>query len=109
MATEVFLFGDFHPLPVEVGPYTLLDRVGAGGMAEVFLAELKGPEGFAKSLVLKRLLPEHKGVPELERMFLREARLAALLDHPGLMQTYELADIEEIGRASCRERVSVLV
>ena len=51
--------GNVSPLPgaKPFGKYYLLDRIGAGGMAEVFLAVAIGPEGFQRTLVIKRMLP----------------------------------------------------
>lgn len=79
-------------LPSKIGRYTPTKLLGKGGMAEVFLAEQDGPAGFKKSIVIKRILPEllkHKRFIEL---FLREARLAARLNHTNIVQINELAE-----------------
>ena len=59
-------------------------------MAEVFLAEVLGPEGFKKKLVVKRILPGLAENPEFVEMFRNEARIAAQLTHPNLAQIFEL-------------------
>src|SRR5215207_8064589 len=73
-----------------LGRYDLLRRLGSGGMAEVHLARASGPEGFQKLVVLKRILPHLSADPEFVRMFLAEARLAAILDHPNVVQVFDI-------------------
>ncbi len=75
---------------VPYGPYLLLDRLAMGGMAELFLAKRTGEAGFEKICVVKRVLPHFAESPEFVRMFLDEARLAARLSHPGIIQVFEL-------------------
>lgn len=76
------------------GAYRLVRRLGAGGMAEVFLARREGPGGFEKHLVIKRILPHLAGHAELVEMFLREARVAALIDHPNLVHVSDFGEID---------------
>jgi eukaryotic-like serine/threonine-protein kinase len=64
-------------------------------MAEVFLARREAPGGFRKLVAVKRILPHLAQLPELRTMFLAEARLAARLDHPGVVQAFELAQTED--------------
>ncbi len=59
-------------------------------MGGVNLAVSMGPGGFTKLLVVKRLRPEIADVPEFLSMFLQEAKLAARLNHPNVVQTYEI-------------------
>lgn len=73
-----------------IGRYELLRKLGAGGMAEVHLARARGFEGFEKLLVLKRILPHLAADAHFRQMFLSEARLAALLQHPNIVQVYDL-------------------
>lgn len=77
-------------LPERIGPYRILSRLGAGGMAEVFLAHAYGASGFEKKIAIKQLLPELRGEPELEKLLLEEARLGALLSHECLIGVHEL-------------------
>jgi serine/threonine protein kinase/Flp pilus assembly protein TadD len=76
--------------PDRLGRYRLGARIATGGMAELFLAQQEGPEGFSKTVVIKRLLPHlarNRGVVE---MFLNEARISSLLDHPNVAQVFDL-------------------
>ncbi|MEX1367066.1 MAG: serine/threonine-protein kinase [Nannocystaceae bacterium] len=77
-----------------LGGYDLLRRLGSGGMAEVHLARANGIEGFQKLVVLKQILPHLSRDKHFVKMFLEEARLAALLDHPNVVQTYDLGKEE---------------
>jgi hypothetical protein len=72
-------------LPPRLGPYAILERLGVGGMAEVHLARRFGASGWEKLVALKTLRPERRGEPELERMLVAEARIAAMFAHPGLI------------------------
>jgi serine/threonine protein kinase len=65
-------------------------RIGRGGMAEVFAARLVGPSGFEKDVAVKRLLPRFSSDPTFLERFLNEARLAARLSHPNIVQIFEL-------------------
>ncbi len=84
-------------LPVDSGPsalgkYRILARLGEGGMAEVFLAAAQGPSGFTKLLVIKLLRESLEHDESFVKMFLDEARLAARLNHPNVVQTFEVGD-----------------
>ncbi len=70
--------------------YEPIRRIGVGGMAEVFLARQKGPEGFSRRVVLKRILPALSQDPVFTNMFLQEARLAARISHPNVVHIYDL-------------------
>ncbi|HEY4222062.1 MAG TPA: serine/threonine-protein kinase, partial [Myxococcota bacterium] len=65
-------------------------RIGRGGMAEVFAARLTGVAGFQKDVAVKRVLPRYAKDPEFLGRFLDEARLAARLTHPNIVQIFEL-------------------
>jgi len=78
---------------VPFGRYVLKERLGAGGMAEIFRAELPGPGGFSKPVVLKRLREEASREPALVRMFLDEASIAARFSHHALVQVFEVIEI----------------
>jgi serine/threonine protein kinase len=73
-----------------LGKYHLIAELGHGGMADVFLAVAQGPAGFSKLQVVKQLRPSLAENPEIVTMFLDEARLAARLNHPNVVQTYEV-------------------
>jgi serine/threonine protein kinase len=64
--------------------YQLGDRLGAGGMAEVFRATILGAEGFARPVAVKRVLPGFSS-PQFASMFVQEAHLASLLSHPNIV------------------------
>ncbi len=72
------------------GRYRLLERLGQGGMAEVFKAKSYGVEGFEKILVIKRILPELARSPEFVDMFIHEAKLAVRLSHANIVQVFDL-------------------
>ena len=74
--------------------YTLVARLGQGGMAEIYLAVHHGLSGFRKLVVIKRLLPHMAHDPEVVQMFLDEARLAARLTHPNVVQTTKVGAAE---------------
>jgi serine/threonine protein kinase len=77
------------------GKYRILRRLGAGGMAEAFLAEQPGAAGFTRTVVLKRVLPHLADQPEFTRMLVNEARLAARLSHANIAQIYDLGQAGE--------------
>jgi serine/threonine-protein kinase len=74
----------------DIGKYRVIARLGAGGMAEVFIACVRGLGGFSKLAVLKVLRPNLAEDADFVRMFLDEARLAARLNHPNIVQTNEI-------------------
>jgi serine/threonine protein kinase len=74
--------------------YVCLQRIGRGGMAELFLARREGPAGFRKLVALKRLLPHLADDPTFARMFIGEARLAASLVHPHVAQVLDVGELE---------------
>jgi serine/threonine protein kinase len=75
--------------------YELVARLAEGGMAEIFLARSRGMAGFARYVVLKRILPERGTDPRWIEMFLDEARLAAQLQHPNVAQVFDLGRLGE--------------
>ncbi|HEX4416514.1 MAG TPA: serine/threonine-protein kinase [Kofleriaceae bacterium] len=68
-----------------IGPYSLIHRLGRGGMAEVHLARAHGASGFERLVAIKTLAPELAGEPELARALIREATLAGTLHHRNLV------------------------
>lgn len=77
------------PTPATVGPYELERRLGAGGMAEAFLATRRGPAGFTQRVCLKRILPAYEEDADFVAMFLREARTSASLRHANIVQVLD--------------------
>jgi len=76
-------------IPDRFGKYRVLRRIASGGMAEVFLCRLTGEEGFRKRVALKVVHPRHADDPRFRDLFAREARLAASLSHPNLIQVFD--------------------
>ncbi|MEM9069401.1 MAG: serine/threonine-protein kinase [Myxococcota bacterium] len=71
------------------GKYELLERIGFGGMAEVWRAHAHGEAGFRRPVAVKRLLPNLAGDEVFGAMLLEEARVVAALDHPNIVQTID--------------------
>lgn len=80
-------------LPVPFGKYELLERIATGGMAEVFLARSFGVAGFEKHLVIKRIRPELADDPRFVQLFINEAKIGVHLNHPNVVQVYELGRV----------------
>jgi serine/threonine-protein kinase len=76
------------------GQYVLVRKLAEGGMAEIFLAKLLGADGFERNVVIKRMLSNLSSIPDFVEMFRDEARLAARLSHPNIIQIHELGFIE---------------
>ncbi|MEA2560830.1 MAG: eukaryotic-like serine/threonine-protein kinase [Acidobacteriota bacterium] len=75
------------------GQYTLLEKIAAGGMAEVWKARMRGVEGFQKTVAIKKILPHMTDNSEFVGMFIDEAKLAAQLSHPNIVHIYDLGKI----------------
>ncbi len=73
-----------------LGRYKLLERVGRGGMAEVFRAEENLEDGGKRIVAIKRLFPRLAADREFVGMFVNEARIASSMDHPNIVHTYDL-------------------
>jgi tetratricopeptide (TPR) repeat protein len=80
--------------PVRFGKYLLLDKIAVGGMAELFRAKIIGVQGFEKLIAVKRILPHLTTEDELITSFIDEAKLAALLNHPNIVQIYDFGNME---------------
>ncbi|MFL5319623.1 MAG: serine/threonine protein kinase [Myxococcaceae bacterium] len=76
----------------QLGKYRLLSLLASGGMGEVYLAKMEGPAKFAKTVVVKKVLSHLARDPNFIEMFLNEARLAAVLTHPNIVQIFELGE-----------------
>jgi serine/threonine-protein kinase len=82
-------------MPERFGRYELLRRLGHGGMGEVFLARLEG-DVLARTVVVKRTLPHLADDALLTTRFLHEAKAAAHVHHPNVVEVFELG--AEAGR-----------
>jgi serine/threonine-protein kinase len=78
-----------------LGKYRPIAELGRGGMAVVYLAASQGPRGFLKLVVVKELKEELAGDLDFTGMFVDEARIAARLNHPNIVQTYEVVEEED--------------
>jgi serine/threonine-protein kinase len=71
------------------GKYRIVRGVAVGGMAQVFLASREGPDGFVKPYVIKRILPELADDESFKKLFVTEAKVAAMLDHPNIVHVFD--------------------
>lgn len=77
-------------IPKTIGRYHVVGRLAMGGMAEILLGRIHGPSGFERPVVIKRILPHLAQIPSFVNMFLDEARIAARIGHPNVVQVQEL-------------------
>src|SRR5947209_20332931 len=75
-----------------IGRYRLLGELARGGMGIVYIAAAQGPAGFSKLVALKELRPDFVEDREFLTMFLDEARMAARLNHPNIVQTSDVSE-----------------
>ena len=68
----------------------MYDQFAAGGMAKVHLGRLLGPVGFSRDVAIKQLHPNYAADPEFVSMFVDEARLAARIRHPNVVQALDV-------------------
>lgn len=71
------------------GRYELLEPLGKGGMAVVWRGEQRGSDGFKRQVAVKRIEPSYRGFDEIVEMFIEEARVGGLLQHPNIVQVYD--------------------
>ena len=81
-------------LPMRVGRYQLTEPLGVGGMAEVYKATSTGPGGFERTVVIKRILPASSADPTFVRMFVAEAKILGMLNHPNVVQAYDFGEAD---------------
>ncbi len=72
--------------------YSIVGKLAQGGMAEVYLARQVGPAGYQKLVVIKRVRPHLANDDDFVGMFVNEARLAAMINHPNVVQIFDLGD-----------------
>lgn len=82
-------------LPEQFGRYRLLTRLAVGGMGEIFLGRHRNAEGVDRLVVVKRILPHLTRDTDFVSYFVHEGRIASLLSHPNVVQTYELGRLGE--------------
>lgn len=83
------------PLPCEFGRYRLTKIIAVGGMAQIYLAESHGEEGFVKKLVIKRLDPIHSQDPHYANLFINEAKLLVSLIHSNIVPIFDFGRVGE--------------
>ncbi len=76
--------------PNEVGDYVLLGLIARGGMAEIYKAKKKGVKGFEKVIAIKKILSGYGEDDKYIEMLVDEAKIAAELSHPNIIQIYDL-------------------
>ncbi len=81
-------------LPRHFGKYMLMRKLASGGMAELFLALHRSVAGFEKLVVIKRILPQMNQDRQFIDMLLHEARIAATLSHPNIVQTFDVGQAD---------------
>ena len=79
--------------PVRFGKYLLFHKIATGGMAELYKAKITGVRGFEKIVAIKTILPHLTGEDSLVLSFIDEAKIAALLQHPNIVQIYDFGKI----------------
>ncbi len=84
-----------HGLPKIVGRYALYEEIASGGMAAVHYGRMIGPVGFSRTVAIKRLHAHLAKDPDFVAMFLDEARLAARIRHPNVVQTLDIVTLEK--------------
>ncbi len=76
-------------LGTQVGPYTIVSKIGDGGMAQVFKARVVGFGGFEKEVALKKILPNLASNEKFRRNFINEARICGQLHHHNIVEVYD--------------------
>ena len=79
--------------PESFGKFQLLERIGAGGMAEIFLA-LPADTAFSKLVAVKRILPDYNEDAYYRRMFRREGQIAVRFRHPAIVAVHEMGQVD---------------
>lgn len=79
-----------------LGRYEVLMPVAKGGMAAVWAARIHGTRGFQKIVALKTMLPDVSDDPDFETMFLDEARVAARIRHPNVVEIMDLGEENDV-------------
>src|SRR5262245_56760735 len=80
----------------KIGKYELIRLLATGGMTEVYLARVEWGRGVDKLVVIKVILPHLAENPTFIQMFLSEAKIASLLNHPNIVQIIEFGESDEV-------------
>ncbi len=73
----------------KVGKYTIVSKIGDGGMAEVFMGRVRGEGEFEKIVAIKKILPNLASNERFRRNFINEARICAKLHHHNIVEVYD--------------------
>ena len=76
------------------GKYELLERIAAGGMAEIYRARFTAAAGITKDVVIKKILPHYAGSKAFISMFINEAKIAVRLSHGNIAQVFDFGEID---------------
>jgi len=76
--------------PTVLGRYVMFDEIAAGGMATVHFGRMRGERGFARTVAIKRLLPQLAADPDFVAMFVDEAKLASRVRHPHVVAPLDI-------------------
>jgi eukaryotic-like serine/threonine-protein kinase len=85
----------YDAAPRDLGRYRLHGEIASGGMATVHFGRQVGTGGFSKTVAIKRLHPQFGKMPEFVSMFLAEARLAARIRHPNIVQPLDVLTVDD--------------
>lgn len=84
-----------EPLDIKFGKYTLVQKIGDGGMAEVYKARVEGVAGFQKMVALKKIHPSLSSNERFQQNFVNEARLCGQLHHHNVVEVYEFDRVQD--------------
>lgn len=82
-------------VPATFGKYYLTEKLATGGMAEIYLAKIIGPNGFEKPLVIKQIHPDLSGQRQFVDLFVAEAKTLVTLAHGNIVPVYELGVVDD--------------
>jgi serine/threonine protein kinase len=77
-----------------IGRYEIVERIGAGGMAEAFRAVARGPGGYERQLIIKCILPELAEDEAFINLFVSEAKILGMIHHPNVVQVYDFGEAD---------------
>ena len=80
---------------MQIGPYEVVERIGVGGMAEVFRGIMRGAHGFERAVAIKRILPQLADDDAFVAMFVDEAKISVQLQHPNIVQILDLGRADD--------------